>query len=71
MNRVNFDFPKEKYKKVKMMCLDIDISIKELMSTLLEDALEEYENKKNNVVQPEVDTSTRRTLLGFKRRKKN
>lgn len=49
MKRVNFEYPEEKFKKFKAMCLDLDISIKDLMSSLIDDALKKYEKKMSKV----------------------
>lgn len=45
MTRVNFELSKESYKELKSMCLELDISIKELMKSLIDDALNKYKKK--------------------------
>lgn len=43
--RLNFEFPKEEYPHLKMLCAQKGISFKELATQLLLQAIEEYEDE--------------------------
>lgn len=43
--RLNFEFPKEEYPYLKMLCAQKGISFKELATQLLLQAIEEYEDE--------------------------
>lgn len=43
--RVNFDFPKDEYPYLKMICAEQGISLKEFATELLLKAIEEYEDR--------------------------
>lgn len=45
MKRVNFEYSEEQFKKFKAMCLDLDISLKDLITSLMDDAIKKYEKK--------------------------
>lgn len=43
--RINFEFPKEEHPYLKMMCAKLNVSVKDFASTLIINAIEEYEDK--------------------------
>lgn len=43
--RLNFEFPKEEYPYLKMLCAQKGVSFKELATQLLIQAIEEYEDE--------------------------
>ena len=43
--RLNFDFPKEEYPFLKMVCADMGISFKKFATDLMLKAVEEYEDQ--------------------------
>lgn len=43
--RLNFEFPKEEYPYLKMLCAQKGVSFKELATQLLLQAIEEYEDE--------------------------
>lgn len=43
--RLNFDFPKEEYPFLKMVCADMGISFKKFATDLMLQAIEEYEDR--------------------------
>lgn len=47
--RINFEFNRDEYKKVKVMLADLDISMRELMTMLVDDALDQYEKRKKAI----------------------
>lgn len=42
--RLNFEFPREEYAYLKMLCIQRGISFKDLATELLINAIEEYED---------------------------
>lgn len=44
--RLNFEFPREDYPYLKMMCAAKGVSFRELATELLQNAIEEYEDLK-------------------------
>jgi hypothetical protein len=44
--RLNFEFPREDYPYLKMMCAAKGVSFRELATELLRNAIEEYEDLK-------------------------
>jgi len=44
--RINFEFPKEEYPYLKMICAQKGTSLKEFATDLLMKAIEEYEDQK-------------------------
>jgi predicted DNA-binding protein len=42
--RLNFEFPREEYPYLKMMCAEKGMSLRELATELLQGAIEEYED---------------------------
>ncbi len=44
--RLNFEFPREEYPYLKMMCAEKGMSFRELATELLFNAIEEYEDRK-------------------------
>ena len=45
--RVNFDFPKEDYFCLKMLCLKSGVSMRKHISSLIMQSLEEFEDKRD------------------------
>lgn len=44
--RINFEFPKDEYPYLKMICAEEGISLKEFATKLLLKGIEEYEDRK-------------------------
>lgn len=44
--RLNFEFPREEYPYLKMMCAEKGISFRELATELIFNAIEDYEDRK-------------------------
>ena len=43
--RLNFEFPKEEYPFLKMVCADMGVSLKKFATDLMLKAIEEYEDQ--------------------------
>jgi hypothetical protein len=43
--RLNFEFPREEYPYLKMLCAQKGVSLKDLATELLIEAIEEYEDE--------------------------
>ncbi len=44
--RLNFEFPREEYPYLKMMCAEKGVSFRELATELIFNAIEDYEDRK-------------------------
>ncbi len=43
--RLNFEFPREEYPQLKLICAELGVSFREFATDLLLNAIEEYEDK--------------------------
>ncbi len=66
--RLNFDFPKEVYPYLKLMCAKKGLSFKDLATELILAAIDSYEDEElNNIAQKRLEEIDSKDNIPFKK----